>query len=164
MEVPQTRPQPVYPGYPPPGYQQGHARAPQSAPGQPPASWPPPQHQAPRRRWTTRRKLLTGGAAVIVAGAAAIGLSQHSASAVSAWYAKGYKAGQSLTSQVTASYGVDNLTSNAQCVQYWNENMPGSGGVPDGTPGERYSDGWIAACEGAPYGQPGSPASLPPGP
>jgi len=82
----------------------------------------------------------------------------------SPWYAKGYKAGQTLDGQFTADYRADNLTSNAQCIQYWNENMPDSADVPAGTPIEQYSDGWVAACEGAPFGQPGSPSSLPPGP
>lgn len=82
----------------------------------------------------------------------------------SPWYQKGYRAGQSLNGQFTSVYGVDNTTSNAQCVQYWNENMPDSGNVPTGTPVEQFSSGWVAACEGAPNGQPGSPDSLPPGP
>jgi hypothetical protein len=85
MEVPPTRPQPVYRDYSPPPPQQRYTRGgPQLAPHQPPVPGPPP-----RSRWTARRQrrlafAVGAGAAVLVIVAAVIGSQHRAASAASA--------------------------------------------------------------------------------
>jgi hypothetical protein len=87
MEMPSTRPQPVYrEPLPPPAYPQGYAPpAPQFVPNPPPVQSPPPpvpqpQHRAPRQGWTTEKRLWAGGIAVFVIGVAAIGVAATSGS------------------------------------------------------------------------------------
>ena len=68
-----------------------------------------------------------------------------------------YKAGYDAFTNSGALSGDNTLDGNQACTNLWNQEFNGTGESAnlEGQPGQDYSSGWIAACEGAPYGQSG---------